>query len=133
RTVKLKSEDRYHAFGPVELYREEIDQIVSLLIGGCESVELSAGKYIFDSLDEMASRLGKNFYQLQIRARTPDIRVSLGREQIYRWGRRDKNNIYTSDVAGALFFQVKDIISSHERTVLGRLFNLAMYFLIIIA
>jgi hypothetical protein len=129
--MKVKSEGYYHAFGPVKLYREELDEIVSLINAACESVELSAGKYIFDSLDEMATKLGKQFHQLHIEGRTPYISVRLGTHYFFSWARRDRNLVSTTDDGQGLFFLVKNVISSHERNVLRRLFSFPVYFLVL--
>ena len=130
--MKLKSHDRYYSFGPVKLYREEIDEIVSLVGKTCEEVELSTDKHVFDSLDEMAQRLGKQFHQLHITGRRPYISISLGTTYFMKWARRDKNNVYVGDAeAEAPFFHVKEMISPNERKFLRRFFSFPAYFLIV--
>ena len=117
---------RSQLFGPLKLYREEIEELVTLFTNSCErGVELADEKYVFDSLEEMENRLGKNISYLSISGRDPYTTVEVGAKKIGKWGRKDQNYIYAGeeDKAQVLFLKTRDILQDHKRWILSRIFS----------
>jgi hypothetical protein len=130
--VKTKTGSRFQSFGPLKLYREEIDELVTLFKNSCERVDLADEKYEYDSLEEMENRLGKNTHYLSISGYKPYASVEVGAKEIVKWGRKDQNFIFAGedDKAQVLFLKAQDILRDHKRWILSRIFNWPMFLLV---
>jgi hypothetical protein len=130
--VRKKTGYRTQLFGPLKLYREEIEELVTLFKNSCERVELADEKYVYDSLEEMGNRLGKNIVSLAISGVRPYASVEVGAKKVIKWGRRDQNYIYADeeDKAQILFLKARDILLDHKRWILPRIFNWPIWYLV---
>jgi len=134
--VKQKREHKSHTFAPVTLYREEIEELLSLVSGLCEHIELSDEKNVYDSLDEMEDRLGNRFHYLQIQGTKPYANIALGTEPFSKWLRHDDNHVYVHEAIDGgdgelLLSRVQNFVSQHQRRV-QYFFNYPVFLLVIL-
>ena len=105
----------------LKMYREDLDQLLELFQGKCARVTISDKKYRYESFDEMKTRTGPRIDNLEIHGERPglhfvlnqssDVKGYPGQTIIFNELRAEE----TTEEADALFFRVKDFLSSHQQ------------------
>jgi hypothetical protein len=116
--MRLKTESyRSHAFRPLSLYREELEEVLEFVKNTCATVEVSDEKRVYDSLEEMEGRVGKKLRYLSITGRKPSVYVELGAPKSQYGWRHDHNRIFVwePETTETLFFKARDLLRSRQR------------------
>jgi hypothetical protein len=123
--------------GYLKLYREDVDELVTMFAQSCEKVTISDSKHRFEDLDDMKRNVAAKITDFDLRGEKPDIRFLFNQTEIVRVSspptQATFNELRTeeiSDAADALFYKVKDLLVSHQqpRAKKGLLFGAAVSF-----
>jgi hypothetical protein len=125
--VKRLSGTHSKRFGPLKLYREELEHVLDLFHEFCKEVRLEDDEFTYDSLAEIKSR-GQRIRHLEIRGNEPYVSLEVGTEKLGRFLYSDKNWLYSAegDQAETLFFRLGELLSKHIR-MLRYFFNWAVF------
>jgi hypothetical protein len=104
------------------MYREDLDQLLELLKGKCTRVTISDKRYRYDSFDEMKRHSGSRVHNLEIHGEQPGLHFFLNQSE-HTQGYDPSITIMFNELraeeateeADALFFKVKDFLSSHQQ------------------
>jgi hypothetical protein len=107
---------------PLELYREDLDELVALFESECAGVTISDSKYRYESLDEMRVSAGPVIRDLDIRSDTPALHFLLNRKEAVPGSNTPAifNELRTeeiTDAADALFFKVREFLFSRQKPI----------------
>lgn len=107
-------------FRSLELYREDLDQLVAFFQKSCAAVTISDNTNSYESLDEMKTIVGSEIKVLNITSETPRVHFSLNRRE-YPPGSATPlifNLLGTEEItddAERLFLRVKEFLDEHQR------------------
>jgi len=120
-TVQKIKNALHYRFRPLRLYREELSELLALFKENCETVNISDGSYVYDSLDEMKDRMGSKAVSLEITGVHPYIDLTVGCQKIRWWASRDENTLYSGPDAESkgehLFLTVREFVLKHQRVL----------------
>lgn len=96
----------------VELYWEDVWELVSIFKNYCETVEISDDKAIYESLDEAAKKITSTITNLEIAGKNPNVNLSLKTNGSWLTQRFDKTEMTDKelDQLDLLFFRVKGFL-----------------------
>jgi hypothetical protein len=119
---RLPSPRRFYT-GPLKLYREDLEELIELFRKHASSdVEIADAEYSYESLNEVAQRLGEKVGYLTVTAVSLRVRLIIG------WPRKDENTRETAlnpsrlvsemggPAADTLYLVVKDFLVTKRRT-----------------
>jgi hypothetical protein len=111
---------------PVKLYRDDLEDLITLFGETCEIVRLSDEEFEYDSLSEIEGRKGPGgkLSYLEISGRKPYVSLSLGGRKL-NWFYRDENNrVYAEaeDRGELLAMRLSSYLSQRQR-FLPKVFN----------
>lgn len=109
----------------VNLYRDDLEEIIDIISGSCENIRIDDGKYIYDSLDELSKAKGSRVRVINIRGTNPLIILSLNRfnnGQIFFYG---------SDSGLAVFHKIQGILNK-RKSLLAKIFDIKICFVLFI-
>ena len=117
----------------LQMYRDDVDQLVGLFQKYCATVILSDDKYRYDSLDEIKTQLGANVKEFEIHGDNPSLHFRLNRIEVDDSAPGSATRIWfnelrsdeASDNADNLFFRVRDFLTQRQMP-LFRWFYLAL-------
>lgn len=126
-------------FRSLKMYRNELDELVSMFAGSCSAVIISDKDHRYDSLDEMKHYVGRRIVSLDILGCNPAVHVLVNQtEQArvnatypYPPGEQRFNELRTEEVsedAEALFFRVKDFLNRCQSSVVPDVFLVVLVF-----
>jgi hypothetical protein len=106
--------------GNLKLYREHLDELVSLFQNACATVTISDSQNRYDSLDEMRQVVGSRIPNLDIRGERPGVHLLLNQQEQVRGSTVPSafNELRTEEIAKEaedLFFRVKDFLVGHQQ------------------
>jgi hypothetical protein len=108
----------------LEMYREDLDELVALFRDNCKLVTVSDDKFQYDSLGEMQKRTGNKVKHLDIRGVEPAVHFTLNREEATQTGfpptqgKTTFNEIRTEEIddkADALYYRIRDFLETKQR------------------
>ena len=106
-------------FYRLKLYREQLDQLLTLFKNNCETVTVSdnANKYV--SFDEMKEHLGARIKELDIHSTSPGVHFLVNKTEmtssvpqttiIFHELRTEE----TTDAADTLFYKIREFLNLH--------------------
>jgi hypothetical protein len=106
----------------LELYREDLDELIALFKSCCATVAISDSKFRYDSLDEMMSSNGPVVRDLDIRSDSPALHFLLNRKEVIAGSTAPAifNELRTeelTDAADVLFLKVREFLLSHQKPI----------------
>ena len=111
----------------LKMYREDVEQLVSLFERDCERIVISDNKYRYDSLDEMKAKAGTRIKSLDISGENPGIRFLFNQIEISKIGNPPLQGVYNelrteeiTDAADGVFYKIKDFVGVYQRPAFNR-------------
>jgi|SRR5579862_5927420 len=111
----------------LKMYREDVNQLISIFARGCAKVIISDSEYRYDSLDEMKNKAGPRVKDLDIRGENPGVRFLFNQMEITRIGNPPLRGVYNelrteeiTDPADIVFYKLKDFIAAYEQPAFAR-------------
>lgn len=113
-------------FRSLRMYRNELDELVSMFASSCSTVVISDQDHRYDSLDEMKHYVGRRIVSLDIVGCNPAVHFLVNRTEQVRFsaayppGEQRFNELRTEEIsedAEALFFRVKDFLNRCQRPI----------------
>jgi hypothetical protein len=111
--MKKVKDSKFENFPASSLYREDLEEIITLLKSGCKDVTISDGEYEFASLDELAQKHPTSLSRLEIKGHPPYVSLSFRREPF------NGTRLYASeeDAAEPVFLKVRELMRRKKRTI----------------
>ena len=109
------------------MYREDLDALVGLFQKACSEVTISDDQNRYDSLAEMKQYVGSRIKDFNIRGENPKVHFLLNKAENVPTSTPGQMSTFlfpelrteeATDVADSLFYAAKELISSHQQTVL---------------
>jgi len=107
--------------GRLNMYREDLDELVALFQRKCTNVIISDQQYRYESLDEMKGRVGSKVKDLEIHGENPGLHFLLNQSEPVPGSRTGEKTTFTelrteqvTDEAEALFFKVREFLVLHQ-------------------
>ena len=106
------------------MYREDLDQLLELLLGKCARVTISDKRYRYESFDEMRKHTGSKIDNLEIHGEQPGLHFLLNQSAQVKVTDHTPSTAITfnelradeaTEEADALFFRIKDFLRNHQR------------------
>jgi hypothetical protein len=106
------------------MYREDLDEFVSLFRGNCTNVTISDNQNRYESLDEMKTNIGSRIKSIEIRGEKPDVHFLMNQQQSVPGTTTISvaNELRTEEItdqADALFYKIQDFLISRQRPRFG--------------
>jgi hypothetical protein len=107
------------SMGPsVTLFRDEIDNILTILTTSCESITISDDQYQYDSLEELQEKQGNTIKNISLAGHKPFITLQVKQDMPYvilSGGNHEDSLVpYT---------KVKELLQRHRRSILTTIFH----------
>jgi hypothetical protein len=101
--------------GPVNLYLEEVTELVAIFNGYCETVEISDDKAVYDSLDEAAQKINKKIIAFEIAGKNPDVKLSFKNNGSWLSQQFSKPQMEPAEIDryDLVYSRVKDFVTDH--------------------
>ena len=105
----------------LQMYREDLDQLLSFFQKACRTVTISDKHNRYDSLDDMKAHVGVEIGDIDIRGENPGVHFLMNQSDVVKGSPSTVVYYYNelrteeiSDEADNLFYRVKDFLMEHK-------------------
>ena len=108
--------------GPLKMYREDVEELVSIFKNACKLVTISDHKNRYKNLDVMQLNVQSPLKEFTIQGEDPDVTFVFNRTEVVTGTSAPEQRVFndlrqdfSSDAADALFYKAKDFLIQHQR------------------